>query len=495
MYKRVSYEQMKRQETRRKRRVRIACVLFMAAAAAGASMALAVHVLAAPENPEAGAEENWKAELKNAAETISGNLAVPEGILFAKDIEKEPGVPVVVIDPGHGGEDEGCEKDGIQEKDINLAIAGMVKDKLDGMGYQAVLAREDDTYIAKEERVQNANAWGADLYVSIHQNAYEDESAEGIEVWYDGNAADGSSADGNAANSSSADGGAAGADNERLARLVHQETLKSTGAAARELREDSEFYVTRETSMPSCLIETGFLSNQGEREKLVTVEYQQQVADGIARGIDLYFHPKTMYLTFDDGPYRERTDKVLTVLKERNIKATFFLVGENVERDPDMARRIVEEGHTIGIHCYSHDYEKIYASVDSYIQDFEKAYEVIREATGVEAKLFRFPGGSVNAYNKHVCKDIAEKMTEMGFIYYDWNASLEDAVHDPDPKQLILNAKESTLGRQSVVMLAHDVICATGDCLDELLDELPEYEIKALDEQTEPVHFHIDGME
>ncbi len=80
--------------------------------------------------------------------------------------------------------------------------------------------------------------------------------------------------------------------------------------------------------MPSCLIETGFLSNQGEREKLVTVEYQQQVADGIARGIDLYFHPKTMYLTFDDGPYRERTDKVLTVLKERNIKATFFLVGK-----------------------------------------------------------------------------------------------------------------------------------------------------------------------
>ena len=63
--------------------------------------------------------------------------------------------------------------------------------------------------------------------------------------------------------------------------------------------------------------------------------------------------------------------------------------------------------------------------MDSYIQDFEKAYEVIREATGVEAKLFRFPGGSVNAYNKHVCKDIAEKMTEMGFIYYDWNAKMQ----------------------------------------------------------------------
>lgn len=465
MYKRISYEQMKRREARRKKRVRIVCALLAAAAAAGTSMVLAVNTLAAPENPEAEMEENWKAELKRAAETISGNVAVPEAI------EKEPGIPLVVIDPGHGGEDEGCENDGIQEKDINLAIAGMVRDQLAGMGYQVVMAREADAYMAKEERVKNANAWGADIYVSIHQNTFEDGSVEGIETWYDGRA---------------------GADSERLARLVHQETLKSTGAAARELRGDSEFHVTGETSMPSCLIETGFLSNEGEREKLAAPEYQRQIADGIASGIDLYFHPKTMYLTFDDGPYVENTDRVLEVLKERNIKATFFLVGENVERNPNMARRIAEEGHTIGIHCYSHDYKKIYESVDSYVQDFEKAYEVIKEATGVEAKFFRFPGGSVNAYNKHVCKDIAEKMTEMGFVYYDWNASLEDAVQNPDPKQLIANAKESALGRQNVVMLAHDVVYATGICLDELLDELPEYEIKPLDENAEPVHFHMD---
>lgn len=465
MYKRISYEQMKRREARRKKRVRVVCALLAAAAAAGTSMVLAVNTLAAPENPEAEIEENWKAELKRAAETISGNVAVPEAI------EKEPGIPLVVIDPGHGGEDEGCENNGIQEKDINLAIAEMVRDQLAGMGYQVVMTREADAYMAKEERVKNANAWGADIYVSIHQNTFEDGSVEGIETWYDGRA---------------------GADNERLARLVHQETLKSTGAAARELRGDSKFHVTGETSMPSCLIETGFLSNEGEREKLAAPEYQRQIADGIASGIDLYFHPKTMYLTFDDGPYVENTDRVLEVLKERNIKATFFLVGENVERNPNMARRIAEEGHTIGIHCYSHDYKKIYESVDSYVQDFEKAYEVIKEATGVEAKFFRFPGGSVNAYNKHVCKDIAEKMTEMGFVYYDWNASLEDAVQNPDPKQLIANAKESALGRQNVVMLAHDVVYATGICLDELLDELPEYEIKPLDENAEPVHFHMD---
>ena len=102
-------------------------------------------------------------------------------------------------------------------------------------------------------------------------------------------------------------------------------------------------------------------------------EYQEQVAKGIVQGIELYFHPKTMYLTFDDGPYMENTERVLEVLKKRNIKATFFLVGENVERNPEMAKRIAQEGHTIGIHCYSHDYKAIYESVDSYVEDFEKA--------------------------------------------------------------------------------------------------------------------------
>ena len=176
-------------------------------------------------------------------------------------------------------------------------------------------------------------------------------------------------------------------------------------------------------------------------------------------------------------------------MKARGIKATFFLVGENVEKNPEMAKRIAEEGHTIGIHCYSHDYKTIYQSVDSYVQDFEKAYQVIKETTGVEAKFFRFPGGS--AYNKKVCKEIAEEMTARGFIYYDWNASMEDAVKNPNPEQLIANAKESTLGREKVVLLAHDVVYATGMCLDDLLDQLPEYRMEVLTEDLEPVHFQM----
>ena len=176
-------------------------------------------------------------------------------------------------------------------------------------------------------------------------------------------------------------------------------------------------------------------------------------------------------------------------LKARNIKATFFLVGENVEKHPEMAKRIVDEGHTIGIHCYSHDYNALYASVDSYIADFEKAQEVVREATGVEVKLFRFPGGSINGYNKQVYQQIAEEMTQRGYLYYDWNASLEDAVKNPKAESLIQNAVSSTLGRKKIIMLAHDVVEETGLCLEELLDQFPEYQMEAITEEVEPIHF------
>lgn len=198
---------------------------------------------------------------------------------------------------------------------------------------------------------------------------------------------------------------------------------------------------------------------------------------------------KTMYLTFDDGPTAENTVAVLDTLKEKNVKAAFFLVGENVEKHPEVAKRIVEEGHTIGIHCYSHDYREIYASVDAYLADFEKAYQIVYEVTGVKAQLFRFPGGSINAYNKGVYKDIIAAMTERGYIYFDWNASLEDAVTKSTPESLLANAKETTLDRKKVVMLCHDTVYNTTLCLGELIDQFPEYQMEPLTPEVTPIQF------
>lgn len=383
--------------------------------------------------------------------------------------ESEP-ASVIIIDPGHGGMDGGCVSDDVVEKDINRMIAARVVVKLKDMGYQAELAREGDDFIDKTERVENANARNALLYVSIHQNFCEDDSVAGIETWYDGTDT--------------------GRDSGRLAQLIQQETVRATGAVSRELVSESELCVTSKSNMPSCLIETGFLSNRDERSKLITAEYRDQLAEGIAGGIDKYLNPRTMYLTFDDGPSEENTDRILDILKERNVKATFFVIGEYVRKYPETARRIVREGHAIGIHCDVHDYKTLYASVDSYLEDFRKAYDTVYEVTGVETKLFRFPGGSVNAFNKKVRDEIIEAMETEGFIYYDWNASLEDAIDkECSPDKLVSNAVDTARGRERVVLLAHDRVAHTADALPDLLDAFPEYRMEPLTVQLKPVQF------
>lgn len=410
------------------------------------------------------------AEEKLPEKILGEPAAVNTGDLVKLAEESKPTVPLIAIDAGHGGEDEGCSRDDVMESEVNLALAQRLSGKLQGLGFETLLIREDHaTQMSLEERVEKAENAGADMYVSIHQNASEEaeETVTGIETWYY-EEREGS---------------------RRLAQLLHNGAVEQTGAFDREVRATDELYVVRETSMPSCLIETGFLSNSAERQALSSDAYQEKLAEGMAQGIDLFFHPKTMYLTFDDGPSEDNTTAILDILKERNIQATFFVVGENVRKHPDVARRIVEEGHTIGVHCNNHDYKKLYKSVNSYLEDFQEAYDAVYEVTGVEVKLFRFPGGSVNAYNKTVYKEIIEKMTERGYIYFDWNASLEDAVKKSTPEALVQNAVNSTLGRKKVIMLAHDIHYDTAQCLEEIIDSFPEYEMKALTPEVDPIQF------
>ncbi len=384
------------------------------------------------------------------------------------DVPKEDR-DVIMIDPGHGGDDEGCGRGDVLEKEINLQIAYILQDKLTQMGYEVILTRREDVYISLEERVEIANSSNADIFISIHQNAYEGTEAMGMETWYSSEAS--------------------GKDSGRLAKLIHQNLVEETECEDRGICEDEELKVIREVKMSACLVETGFLSNFKERALLTDAEYQAKIAEGIAEGVELYFHPKTMYLTFDDGPTAENTCMVLDILKEKNIKATFFVIGESVRKNPEVARRIVAEGHSIGIHCNNHDYDMLYESVDSYLADFQEAYDIVYEVTGVEAKMYRFPGGSINAYNKAVYEEIIAEMTERGFVYYDWNASLEDAVRKSSPEQLLQTAKDSTLERKKVIMLAHDTVHNTALCLEGLIEQFPEYRMEPLSIEVEPIQF------
>ena len=137
---------------------------------------------------------------------------------------------------------------------------------------------------------------------------------------------------------------------------------------------------------------------------------------------------KTIYLTFDDGP-GPYTDQLLDVLAEYDVKATFFITG-SYEDYFDCIRRAHEEGHTIAVHTYSHNYRQIYGSVQAYFDDFKACEELIYEYTGSYTKLFRFPGGSsntVSSFNPGIMGALATYMRDMGYYYFDWNVSSGDA--------------------------------------------------------------------
>ncbi len=177
---------------------------------------------------------------------------------------------VIVLDPGHGGRDGGCVCGGVLEKDINLKIAQRTALILQEQGYQVVLTREGDEWIDKAERVESANERKAAVYVSIHQNSCELADVSGIETWYGENDLTESS--------------------QKLAQLIEKAVVRATDANERELVADDELCVVNRSRMPSCLIETGFLSNKEERKKLCSDEYQEKIASGIAQGIAAYLN-------------------------------------------------------------------------------------------------------------------------------------------------------------------------------------------------------------
>ena len=165
---------------------------------------------------------------------------------------------------------------------------------------------------------------------------------------------------------------------------------------------------------------------------------------------------KTIFLTFDDGP-SPQTDRLLDILAEEGVKATFFVVHVNGDAAKERMRRIVNEGHTLAMHSYTHQYKKIYASVEAYLDDMYQLFCEIKEVTGVTPSLFRFPGGSINSYNGGVYQEIIAEMIRRGFVPHDWNISSQDAVNPSRPSEDILNSVvEASLKVSRGVVLMHD---------------------------------------
>ena len=199
---------------------------------------------------------------------------------------------------------------------------------------------------------------------------------------------------------------------------------------------------------------------------------------------------KTMYLTFDDGPSKA-TPRILDALGKRGIKATFFVVGQKAEAHPEIMKRIADEGHAIGIHSYSHSYKTIYASMDAFRQDFDATKDVIKRLTGQEPKIYRFPGGSKNNFNKDIRGQIVKYLKDGGYTYFDWNAGIGDAVlgKPQTTKHLLMRGLETSTANK-VIMLAHDSKEVTARVVGGLVDALAEkgYCFEVLDHDVEPIH-------
>ncbi len=198
---------------------------------------------------------------------------------------------------------------------------------------------------------------------------------------------------------------------------------------------------------------------------------------------------KICYLTFDDGPTREVTPAVLDILKEHHVKATFFMLGQMVAKNRDLAKRVYDEGHLLANHSYSHNYKNLYATGESFMAEIEKTHALLREVTGAEPfKLIRFPGGSHNAGSYAAEKQQYKLLLKQhGFYYADWNALNGDAeVAGTRPAEELLLRMRQTSGPKNIVVLMHDAATkkTTAEALPAIIAHLQSegYTFKRLDE-------------
>jgi peptidoglycan/xylan/chitin deacetylase (PgdA/CDA1 family) len=200
-----------------------------------------------------------------------------------------------------------------------------------------------------------------------------------------------------------------------------------------------------------------------------------------------------IYITFDDGPSINTPD-ILNYLDKWKVPATFFVVPYDSESSKNLLNRMLNAGHAIGIHSFSHDYNKIYESVESYLEDFKLAYDLVYKQTGYKPFLFRFPGGSRNNYNKNIYKDIIDEMTRRGFVYFDWNVDSEDAL-GADWTEMYFGVQKQVANNDTSIVLFHDgpsnknTVNVMDDILKALVENEKRYTFSVINENTLPRHF------
>jgi len=205
---------------------------------------------------------------------------------------------------------------------------------------------------------------------------------------------------------------------------------------------------------------------------------------------------KVIYLTFDDGP-GAYTEQLLDVLKKYGVKATFFVTDGYPEYESLIARE-AKDGHSVGVHSYTHKYNSIYASAEAYIDDFNKMNDVIRAQTGSRTKLFRFPGGSSNTvsnFNPGIMSTLTKLMKDKGYFYYDWNVLSGDAGETTDTNQIYRNVINGCSQNKVSVVLMHDIKSYSVAAVEDIIKWGLEngYSFMALNEYSYGSHHGVNN--
>lgn len=201
---------------------------------------------------------------------------------------------------------------------------------------------------------------------------------------------------------------------------------------------------------------------------------------------------KVIYLTFDDGPSDNVTNKVLDILKENNIKATFFLIGNQIDGLESVVKRIHKEGHSIGLHTYSHKIKKVYSSRTSFINEMLQCREKVNEVAGVSPNIIRFPGGSY----KRLSETFLTKLHSYNFKVYDWNMVTSDGLKPKvSPDRLYREATKDSKELSTIVLLLHCDYMHKNTCtaLPRIIKYYKDegYEFKTITQDTPELYFSI----
>lgn len=202
---------------------------------------------------------------------------------------------------------------------------------------------------------------------------------------------------------------------------------------------------------------------------------------------------KSIFLTFDDGPSFIVTNKILDILKEKGVKATFFVVGNKIQGREDILTRIDREGHSIGLHTYTHVYKKIYSSHDSFINEMDETQKEVNRVLGYNPKAIRFPTGS----KPHLNSSLLEKLHNKNYKIYDWNACLSDGLNYNTPTDRLVREAHKIIGKGNsrIFMLLHcdQTNKNTAKALPFIIDYYKDlgYQFKTITEDTPEYYFRF----